>query len=80
MEDQPMNSFAWVSGKEEDPSILCGESFNGTWLQKPLPRSSDGELVGDWFNFKKNLPNCRGGESRTVLTLSLFRFTETWGG
>ena len=60
VEDQPTNSFAWVSGKEEDPSILCNESFNGTWLQKPLPRSSDGESIGDWYNFKKNLPNNRG--------------------
>ena len=62
-EDQPINIFAWVSGKEEELSILCGESFNGTWLQTPLPRSSDGESVGDWLNFKKNLPNCRGGRS-----------------
>ena len=62
-EDQQINSFAWVSGKEEDPSILCNESFNGTWLQKPLPRSSDGEAIGDWVNFKKNLPNSRGGKS-----------------
>ena len=62
-EDQPINYFAWVSGKEEEPSILCRESFNGTWLQTPLPRSSDGELIGDWLSFKKNLPNCRGGKS-----------------
>ena len=65
-EDQPINNFAWVSGKEEEPSILCGESFNGTWLQTPLPRSSDGELIGDWLSFKKNLPNCRGrGNSKS---------------
>ena len=67
-EDQQINSFAWVSGKEEDPSILCNESFNGTWLQKPIPRSSDGEVIGDWCNFKKNLPNSRG-ENKTNLTL-----------
>ena len=63
VEDLPTNNFAWASGKEEDPSILCSESFNGTWLQTPVPRSSDGESVGDWLNVKKNLPNNRGGKS-----------------
>ena len=67
-EDQPVNYFAWVLGKEEEPFILCGESFNGTWLQTPLPRSSNGESIGDWFNCKKNLPNCRGGGSQTNRT------------
>ena len=63
VEELPTNNFAWASGKEEDPSILCSESFNGTWLQTPIPRALDGESVGDWFNLKKNLPNNRGGKS-----------------
>ena len=56
VEDLPTNNFAWASGKEEDPSIFCSESFNGTWLQKPVPRSSDGESVGDWLNLKEKSP------------------------
>ena len=63
MEQLLRNSFTWVSGKEEDPSILCEDNFNATWLQKPVPRTLDVERIGDWLNCKKNFPNSRGGNS-----------------
>ena len=48
------------------------ETFNGTSLQKPLPRSSDGELIGDWCSFKKNIPNCRGRGRSNISYIPLF--------
>ena len=42
---------------------MCEDNFNATWLQKPVPRTLDGETIGDWLNCKKYLPNSRGGNS-----------------